>query len=560
MGSNWFDQKHHGVLVGILLVLAYFLLMFGNNIVSLTHPDEVFYIQSAKEMLANKSWLTPMIFDGVQFEKPFLSFTLFMLAIKWFGLTAFAGRFWPSLFGIIGVGTVYWIAWILFKRKQLAFFAGTILASSFIYVALSRAVLTDMIFSVFVTIAIGFFCFAYYNRKHKDLGIMMFFVISAVAVLTKGLLGIIFPAATIVIFLIYKKDFTFLKSRATAWGLLLFITIALPWHILMFSRHGHWFLEEYFFNVHWRRVLASEHARLDNWYFYIMLMFVGVMPWFLFWIPAGCSIFTQFKKRMASREKLFLLLGWIVSIYIFVQPAHSKLASYIFPAFPPIAILLAFSLHNAVERSRNGENPKILKVCGYIMSVLLIGIAIGGIIAGKQYIHILLDLRPIYGAAAVLVCIAILIFVFNRKKLYTQMILSYLGVTFILIGTLFFLRPAIEPWVSCKDISEALNRLDRSQTPVLASKFYVRGIRFYTDRPMAVIDINGKGFWSPHPIPFLNKDHMVIDFFKERSVTWAVLKESNVQDLKRILINQPFRIEELEGIGGKYIVRVEKTG
>ena len=82
MGNNWFEGKNHAFLIGILVVLAYTLLMFGNSIVSLTHPDEVFYIQSAKEMLAHNSWLTPMIFDEVQFEKPFLSFALFMVAIK----------------------------------------------------------------------------------------------------------------------------------------------------------------------------------------------------------------------------------------------------------------------------------------------------------------------------------------------------------------------------------------------------------------------------------------------------------------------------------------------
>src|SRR3989338_4278482 len=183
MGSNWFDRRHHGVLLGILFVLAYFLLMFGNGIVSLTHPDEVFYIQSAREMLAHNSWLTPMIFDDIQFEKPFLAFALFALAIKWFGLTAFTARFWPSFFGIIGVGAAYWVAWMLFRRKQLAFFAGVILSSSLMYVALSRAVLTDMIFSIFVAVAIGFFCFAYYHRKYKDAGLMLCCAISAAAVL-----------------------------------------------------------------------------------------------------------------------------------------------------------------------------------------------------------------------------------------------------------------------------------------------------------------------------------------------------------------------------------------
>jgi len=558
MDSDWFEQRSHAALVGILLVLAYVLLMFGNSIVSLTHPDEVFYIQSAKEMVAHKSWLTPMIFDGLHFEKPFLSFTLFALAIKWFGLTSFAGRFWPSIFGIIGVGVVYWIAWTLFRRKRLAFLSGVILSSSFIYLALSRAVLTDMIFSIFVTISIGFFCLAYYNRKYKSQGIILCGVVSAIAVLTKGLLGILFPAAVIIIFLVYKKDGAFLKCRATAWGALLFLVVALPWHILMYQRHGTWFLEEYFWNVHWRRILAAEHRRLDNWYFYIMLMFVGVMPWFLFWIPAGRSIFMQFRKKMASRDKLFFLLAWIVSVYIFTQPAHSKLASYIFPVFPAIAIILAYALNEALEQAKNGGNPRLVRLCADMMSVALIGVAIGGIIAGRKYANIVLDMRPVYWAAVIVLCISFAIFVFNRRKMYVRMIFSYLSITLTLLGVLFFSRPFIEPWVSCKAICDAFKQMDQSKTPVLASKFYVRGVRYYTDRPMAVIDINGKGFWSPHPIPFLNTDPMVVDFLNERPVTWAILKEGNVQDLDRILRHQPFRVEKLEGIGGKYILKIEK--
>src|SRR3989338_860060 len=279
METNWFERAGHGMNVVLLLSMSYFLLMFGNGIVSLTHPDEVFYVQSAKEMLDHNSWLTPMIFEDVQFEKPFLSFALFMIAIKWFGVTAFAGRFFPALFGMIGVGVIYWISWLLFNRKRVSFITSVVLSSSFIYLALSRAVLTDMIFSVFVCMAIGFFCLAYYNRKHKHLGITLFFAFAGIAVLTKGVLGVLFPVTTILLFLVYKREIAFLKCRSTLWGVGLFLIIAVPWHILMYHRYGQFFIEEYFYNVHWRRVLAAEHARLDNWYFYLALMITGITPW-----------------------------------------------------------------------------------------------------------------------------------------------------------------------------------------------------------------------------------------------------------------------------------------
>jgi len=51
---------------------------------------------------------------------------------------------------------------------------------------------------------------------------------------------------------------------------------------------------------------------------------------------------------------------------------------------------------------------------------------------------------------------------------------------------------------------------------------------------------------------------MVVDFLNERPITWAVLKEGNVEDLYRILKGRPFQIAEIDGIGGKYILRVEK--
>ena len=560
MTKAWFEQKDHRIFLFVLFIFSYLLLMCGNGIVSLTHPDEVFYIQSAKEMLAYDSWLTPMIFDAVQFEKPFLPFVLFMVAIKWFGMTAFAGRFWPSLFGIGGVLVVYWISWLLFRSKRLSFLAGVILSTSFIYLALSRAVLTDMIFAVFVAISLGFFILAYYNRRYKKRGIILCFAFAAIAILTKGLLGFCFPVMTIITFLIYKRDFSFLRCRSTWWGILLFLIIALPWHIVMYVQHGMWFLEEYFFNVHWRRILMSEHARLDNWHFYIMLMIVGVIPWFLFWISSSVCLFEQFKKKLASRDKLFFLLAWIIGVYVFVQPAHSKLASYLFPLFPAIAIILAYTINDALEKFTAGKNVKLFCGSAYAMSAFLVGGAITGIVVAGQYPTIILNMTVIYCAAGALILTAFLIAFFNIKKLYLPMVLSHVGVTVTLVVSLLFAKPFIEPWVSCKGIMEAFKKIDQSGTPILSSKFYVRGVRFYSDRPVAVIDINGGGFWSEHAIPFLNKDHQVVDFLKQRPVTWAVVKDGNVKDLQRILMNQKFQITKLDGIGGKFILKIEQTG
>ena len=135
-----------------------------------------------------------------------------------------------------------------------------------------------------------------------------------------------------------------------------------------------------------------------------------------------------------------------------------------------------------------------------------------------------------------------------------------MGVTMVFLATMFLARPHLEPWVSCKAISESLNKIDQSSTTVMASKFYVRGVRYFTDRDMAYIDVFGEGFFSQHPIPHLNADHIVLEFLDSQPFTYAILKEGNIHDLKRIFRErrQSYEIQQLDQIGGKYILRIER--
>ncbi len=559
MDKNWFSYRSHGQLILLLVILGYIFLMLGNGRMSLTHPDEVFYIQSAKEMVKHNSWLTPMIFDKPQFEKPILSYQLFAIAIKYFGNGPFVARFWPSFFGILGVCVTYWIAWMLFGRKQLAFLAGMILCTSFIYFALSRAVLTDMIFSIWVTITFGFFYLAYRFKKYEDVGLIFFFIFAAISVLTKGLLGIILPVVAITIFLWSKRDLGFLKKRSVIIGMLLFILIVLPWHWLMYQKYGKVFIDEYFNNVHVRRILEAEHAKSDHWYFYPMMMFVGVMPWSFFWFPVVALIIQSFRKRNPDLDKIKFLLAWMGTVFVVLQIAHSKLASYIFPLYPTIAILFAHYLDQVIEGHKTKSIPVSYKICVSAMAVWLLVIAIGGVVYGMMKTQDIVPIGIIVIFSFLLSGLAIfkLISIFKGKSL--RAIFSYVGIDVVLLSVLLFAQPHVEPWVSCKNISEAFKKIDQSDSVILTSKFYVRGVRYYTDRSVAVIDINGKGFFSPHPIPFLDSDQKVLDFLAQQKVTYAIVKEGNVKDLKRIIEGKPYFLEELTGSGGKYILRIQKT-
>ncbi len=554
MLESFLQRAKHSHLILILFILSYFFLMLGNGIISLTHPDEVFYAQTAKEMITHNSWLTPLIFDWPQFEKPVFFYWLLAGARKVFGEGPFVARFWPAFFGMVGVVVTYAAAWLLFRHKRIAFLSGVVLMSSLIYLALSRAVLTDMVFSIWVVMALVAFLWAYYERRYKTIGIILFFVLMGISVLTKGLLGVLFPLTAVLGFLLYKKEMRFLKTPALLWGILAFCAVAVPWHWVMYQRYGQTFIDDYWHNVHIRRIFVAEHPRNDTWYFYMGLMFAGVMPWSFFLIPAlgrGYKAVVELKKE---RDAFMFLLWWVVSVYSFVQPAHSKLASYIFPVYPALAICIGYYLNQILEKKAVFAQ----KVIGGILTAMMLGGSVAAVIFARQYDDFVPDFTMVYVASGLmLICAGALLF-FTFKRRYYPFIVSNLSITVIILIVLFTGRPSAEPWVSCKDITDQFKQIEDDGSTVLASKFYVRGIRYYTDRKMAVIDINGKGFFTAHPIPFLNTPEKVMDFLAQQPVTYAVLKEGDVRKLKEIAADR-YRIQDIgEGIGGKYILRIER--
>ncbi len=547
----------HFQLIAVLFFLSYIFLMWGNGMLSLTHPDEVFYIESAKEMLAKHSWDTPYIFDAPQFEKPILSYWLFMIAIKIFGLNAFAGRFAPALFGMLAVLVIYGISWSMFKSKRLSFLAGLILMSSFMHLGLSRAVLTDMIFAVWVVMSLGAFYWAYENKRFKNWGIVLAFGFSGIAILTKGLLGFCFPAGTILLFLLIKKDLGFLKNLSVLWGLALLLAIALPWHILMVKHYGTSFIHEYWQNVHVRRVFEAEHAKSNTWYFYPLTMVGGVMPWTVFLFPAFAVVLREWKEKGRDSQALLFLACWIVGILLFTQPAKSKLASYIAPVFPAWVVIIAYYLDKVLASSKAASLSVGFKRAAYGLTLILMGGVIALFVASAKFKQYIPSYAPVFLLGFFLLAILLLIIFNLRKNNYRGVIIIVPGITFGLLIAAFVAIPFVEPWASCKDITEKLKSVDYTNSTILTSKHYVRGIRFFAERPVAVMDIAGGPFFSPHPIPFLDTDFKVQNFLRMQPVTFCIIKKSSVKDLERIAEKGQFIFTLLYHSHGQYIIKIE---
>ena len=276
---------------------------------SLTNPDEVFYAQTAREMGQHNSWLIPYLFGAPQFEKPVLLYWLLRAGFALFGSTSFAARFFPALFGCLGVIAVYLLAFMGFQNEKKAFISSLILLSSGLYIGLSRTVFTDLTFSIFILFSLLSFYWGYSRNDRKGAGVILFFAFSSLAVLTKGPLGFLVPALIVLVFLLLRKDLGFLLCGHSLWGLGIFIAAASPWYIFMISRYGASFTHEFFYNDHVRRFLAAEHPKNDTWYFYPSTMIGCMFPWSLFVLAGLVALFMGLRKdRSAFR---IFLLSWI---------------------------------------------------------------------------------------------------------------------------------------------------------------------------------------------------------------------------------------------------------
>jgi 4-amino-4-deoxy-L-arabinose transferase-like glycosyltransferase len=536
-----------------LIIIAYFYFFFGNGLISLSSPDEVFYVQTAKEMASHRTWMTPIIFDEPQFEKPIFIYWLLRIAFLVFGISSFSARFFPAFFAVIGVIAVYFFAKLLFSDGKKAFMSALIILSSGFYIGLARTVFTDMVFSVMILLSLLCFFWGYLDEKYKAIGIIFFFIFSAFAVLAKGPLGLLIPLLIVIAFLFLIRRIKFFVCRQTLWGIAIFSVIALPWYIFMLSRYSQSFIHEFFYNDHYRRIIEAEHRGNDTWYFYPFSMLGCMFPWSIF---VAVSLFYLLRRiRTANNSKLFLAC-WITITLLIFQFAHSKLTSYIFPMFPALALICGDFIYDSLTyRQKERRFFIFLIFMWFIFFIIFIGV----VFAAFKFSYYLSSLCPIYFLISIFVLwLAAILFCLLKNKSFAVFRLFMLFVP-LCMTIVPSIHRDIEPYFSSKYACEYLlkNYLPSPGTFLVCSKGFVRGARFYTDMKVAVFAPNAKNYFSPHPIPFLDTDEKAKEFLYQHPLVYGFLKKSCLENLKRVA-DKDFEYQVLKNMGDQYVVKIQK--
>jgi len=335
----------------MLLTVAlcvFFLFMLGNRPLSV--PDEGRYVEIPREMVATGDYLTPRLNGLKYFEKPVLFYWLEAFSIKLFGLNEFTLRLWPALFALFGCLGVAVTGARLFGRLS-GLLASAILATSLLYYGMSRAIILDMPVTVLITLALLSFLIGIQEApgKRRLLYLGAFYAFTALAVLAKGLIGLLIPGMVISAWIVLFNEWRILRTIYLPAGTALFLLIAAPWHILV-NRANPEFFHFYFIQEHFLRYLTTMHSRYQPAWFFVPIVLLGLFPWSAFLIQAvKHNLPSSWQDRHEHRNAVFLML-WAGLVFLFFSASGSKLVPYILPVFPPLALLIGRYLADARDR------------------------------------------------------------------------------------------------------------------------------------------------------------------------------------------------------------------
>ena len=388
-----------------LIVLAWAILQLGGLFTPglLDDVDSV-YIQIAREMLQRHDFVTPTI-DGIRFfDKPPLMYWMAAGSMHLFGIHDWAARL-PLALGVLALLlAVYALGIRLFASiappthsDRAGLYAALAMATSIGPYLYTRFYIPDILIALWMTLSVHLFLIALerVNELRSPLLPMLgFAAVMALDVLTKGLIGVVFPLLFVIFYLAITRQLSLLLKLHIPAATALFALIAAPWHILAAIRNPAiampsgvglparagwaWF---YLYNEHIARFLGKriphDYGQVPIPLFWLLLI-LWLVPWAAFLpaallnafrelrgprnsalrfdsdVAAGYDTAAALQSSSRSYEAALSLLLWPGIILGFFT-LSSRQEYYHLPALPALALLVGALLAAADVRFRSSD-------------------------------------------------------------------------------------------------------------------------------------------------------------------------------------------------------------
>jgi 4-amino-4-deoxy-L-arabinose transferase-like glycosyltransferase len=360
---------------------------------SLMDDVDAVQAQVARHMLESGDWVTAHIDGLVYLDKAPFNYWLIASSYRVFGIHDWAARIPVALAGVaLALLTAAFGMWAFGKRA--GFYAGLCMATCVGLFLFTRVLLPDALLTCTVALSLWALLRALDEQEtHPRVWAAVLGASLGTGLLVKSVIGLAFPVATGVIYLLVTRQF----FSARTWkrlhpfsGALIALLIAAPWHILAtlrnppyfaFTLHSgpgqyHGFLWDYFVNEQLLRFLNRRYPRDYNtvprlWFW--LLHLVWLFPWTVYF-PAVAKL--SFKPVDRAGRTRLLALCWAGFVLVFFTFSTTQ-EYYSMPCYPALALLLGSAMAAGGDWIRRGTR---------VLSVI-VGVAAVAVFAILFHVH-----------------------------------------------------------------------------------------------------------------------------------------------------------------------------
>lgn len=507
--TNKVQTQNKGLVIILLLVVIFSLLYFLSNLNSdLISAGEARAAEIAREMLERGNFILPSLNHVVSAEsltKPPL--------YHWMLIALSAPFDWPNwavrLTSVMASFASIWLVFLLGRQMfgmRAGVFSVLVLTTSILFLENSLAARMDILFSLLILAAIYCFWMAI-DRNGEAKWIYGFYLLSGLAVLTKGPVGVLFPLAIAVVLWMNSHGIKDWRTFVPLKGILLFFVVVLPWYILLliiapanlatnflFGQLAQWWAGS-------SNVAAQGGQPLT---YYLPHILIGLFPWSLF-LPVAIVVAIR-AARQENNADIKSMLFWFLGGLILFSLGGKKAARYLLPIMAPFALVMGFYWDRIAEAisKRHGWALNIATVL-VLLSAVVLALLLAGVYTdvdwvvqwlfkgrnrgGTSTLSVVLDLLlqhqvPVTAAIGAVVCAALLAVIGSIKRNMYLLLLALAGVIWSLVWPYTLtVRPVLKQQLSPRAAAETIaGMLPGDRVIYGGGKGYVHAMRWYLNR------------------------------------------------------------------------------
>jgi 4-amino-4-deoxy-L-arabinose transferase-like glycosyltransferase len=468
--------------------------------------------QIAREMLERGNFILPSlgyVVDSHSLTKPPLYHWMLIATGAPFDWQNWAMRLTTVISSLGSILIVYLFGRQMFGSRP-ALFSALVLSTSILFLENGSAARMDVFFSFLILFSIYCFWMAI-NRSHETWWIYGFYILSGLGVLTKGPVGLLFPALVAIIIFFSSSNRGGWRNFVPLKGVGLFLAVALPWYLLMAATAPPDLSSNFLFGqlAHWwagsSNVAASGGKPFT---YYLPHILVGLFPWSLF-LPAAIVVgFYSSRERGSIGIKPMLI--WFLGGLLLFSFGGKKAARYLLPIMAPFALIMGFYLDRIGEAisKRHGVvlNISSVLVLLFVVAVTALVAVIyidpdwvindlfksqkkGGASQLKAGINMLLqNPLPVLIVMFLMLLASIVAVMGSVKKNLYLLVFGLAGVIWILVWPFSLtIKPALQQEMSPRLVAEKINKILPQDAKVYSGGGdYQHSMHWYLGRNLTV--------------------------------------------------------------------------